>query len=83
MIQDSDTKYFYHNATLFSDSKEKKFTIKRIHKNILTKEKNKYHQIIINFKFSDKYKDNDALTISLREKKQRLIDIFKIIWKGE
>ena len=83
MVKDSDTKYFYHNATLFNDSKKRKFSISKVHKNILTKDNDKYHQIAINFKFSNNYKDNDALTISLRQKKERLIDIFKIIWKGE
>ena len=83
MVKDNDVSFFYHNATLFSDSKKRKFTINTVHKNILTKDGDKYHQIVINFKFSNNYKDNDALTISLRQKKERLVDVFKIIWKGE
>ena len=83
MVKSSDTKYFYHNANLFHDSKKKKFTIKKVYKNILKKNNVNYYQIIINFKFSNKYKDNDALNISLKQKKERYIDIFKIIWKGE
>ena len=83
MIKESDTKYFYHNPNLVNDSKIKKFTIKKIYKNILNKKNTKYNQIIVNFKFSKKYKDNDILNISLRKKKERHIDIFKIIWKEE
>ena len=83
MVKSKETKYFYQNATLLNDSKRKRFSIKKVYKNILTKDNIKYDQIIIDFKFSNKYKDNDALEISLRKEKEKYIDIFKIIWKGE
>ncbi len=83
MVKESEAKYFYNNGVLLCDAKKKKFTIKKVYKNILTKKNTKYHQIIVNFNFSNKYKDNDALNISLKKKKESLISIFKTIWKEE
>ena len=83
MIKNSEIKYFYQNATLINDAKKKKFTIRKVYKNILKKDKEKYSQIVIDFKLPKKVKDNDVLNISLRKKQERLINIFKIIWKEE
>ena len=83
MVSDKELKYFYDNSTLLNDAKEKKFTISKVYKNILKKNNVQYHQIVVNFKFSSQYKDNDVLTVSLHKRKERLINIFKNIWKEE
>lgn len=83
MIKNSEIKYFYQNATLINDAKKKKFTIRKVYRNILKKDNVNYSQIVIDFKLPEKVKDNDVLNISLRKKQERLINIFKIIWKEE
>ncbi len=83
MIENSEIKYFYQNATLINEAKKKKFTIKKIYKNILKKDKVNYTQVIIEFKLPKETKDNDVVGISLRKEKERLINIFKIITKEE
>lgn len=83
MVSSDQINYFYNNANLINDAKVKKFSIEKVHKNILKKDGQDYHEVIVKFNFSKKYKDNDVLNISLKKEKERLIDIFKIIWKEE
>jgi len=71
------------NKFLNLDDKKMKYKILEDHGPIISKGKEKYYEIILKFSFPREYKANDILTISLKNKKYQLIEIFKIIWEGD
>lgn len=74
-----ERKLFYNNSFLYLNSKKEKYKISRDSGVIMTKNEEKYYELLIKTKFDKKYKPNDTLTVSLKTKKQRLINIFKVI----
>lgn len=84
IINNDDMNIIYKNRYLYFKGKKIKYSIEKITKNVIKKDNNKYNEVIINFKFSKKkYKDNDVINISIRNEKEPIISMFKIIWKGE
>ena len=84
IVNDKDMKILYKNKYLYFNGKRIKYSIEKITKDVIKKDNNKYNEILINFKFSKKkYKDNDVINISIRNEKEPIINMFKIIWKGE
>ena len=84
IINDKDMKILYKNKYLYFNGKRIKYSIEKITKDVIKKDNNKYNEVLINFKFSKKkYKDNDVINISVRNEKEPIINMFKIIWKGE
>lgn len=71
------------NRFLNLDDQKIKYKVLEDHGPIISKGKEKYHEIILAFQFPKEYKANDILTISLKNKKYQLIEIFKIIWEGD
>ena len=84
IINDKEMNVLYKNRYLYFNGKRIKYSIERITKDVIKKDNNKYNEVLINFKFSKKkYKDNDVINISIRDDKEPIIKMFKIIWKGE
>ena len=84
IINNDDMNIIYKNRYLYFKGKKIKYSIEKITKNVIKKDNNKYNEVIIIFKFSKKkYKDNDVINISIRNEKEPIISMFKIIWKGE
>lgn len=84
MVNNRELKTIYKNKVLYLDGKEYKYNINKITKNIIKKKNIYYHEVFIKFKFNyNKYKDGDVLNISIRYGKEKIINMFKIIWKGE
>ena len=84
IINNNEMNILYKNRYLYFNGKRIKFSIEKITKDVIKKDNNKYNEVLINFKFfKKKYKDNDAINISIRNEKEPIINMFKIIWKGE
>ena len=84
IINNNEMNILYKNRYLYFNGKRIKYSIEKITKDVIKKDNNKYNEILINFKFSKKkYKDNDVINISIRNEKEPIINMFKIIWKGE
>ena len=84
IINNEDMNVLYKNKFLYFNGKKISYSIEKITKDVIKKDNNKYNEVLINFKFSKKkYKDNDVINISVRNEKEPIINMFKIIWKGE
>ena len=84
IINNEDMNVLYKNKYLYFNGKKISYSIEKITKDVIKKDNNKYNEVLINFKFSKKkYKDNDVINISVRNEKEPIINMFKIIWKGE
>ena len=84
IINNNEMNILYKNRYLYFNGKRIKYSIEKITKDVIKKDNSKYNEVVINFKFSKKkYKDNDVINISIRNEKEPIINMFKIIWKGE
>ena len=84
IINNEDMNVLYKNKFLYFNGKKISYSIEKITKDVIKKDNNKYNEVLINFNFSKKkYKDNDVINISVRNEKEPIINMFKIIWKGE
>ena len=84
IINNNEMNILYKNRYLYFNGKRIKYSIEKITKDVIKKDNNKYNEVILNFKFSNKkYKDNDVIDISLRNDREPIINMFKIIWKGD
>lgn len=68
---------------LYIDNKRYKLEIVDVEKNILKNAKKSYHQIIMRVNFPKKYKDRDYINLTIYNKKEKVIHIFKTCWKEE
>lgn len=80
ILNDSQLKLFQKNKTIYIENKKKNFKIKKIEKNILERDGEKYNQVFFEVNFTDLYKVNDVLNVSVMEKNVRSLYIFRIIW---
>lgn len=83
ILNDYQLKLFQKNKTMFVENKPIKFKIKKIEQNILEKGGEKYNQVFLEVDFSDLYKVNDVLDVSIMEKRVRSFYIFRIIWGSD
>lgn len=83
LVSKEELKLFYKNTNIFINNKREKIKIVKVEKNILQREGVKYNHIFINVRLSGMYKVNDVVYLSILERKDRVINIFKIIWKGD
>lgn len=81
IVSEDDLKLFYKNKVIYIEDKSYKLDILKVNKNILKREVMKYSSVFINIEFTDMYKLNDVIMLSIRDKGVRLIEIFKIIWE--
>lgn len=73
----NQSKYFY------VDNKRLKYDVISIEKNIMKKNKDYFHEVMINFKIPKKYKDNDTINISIYSNKSAIYTIFKKCWESD
>lgn len=84
IVNNDEMSILYKNKYLYFNGRRVKYSIEKITRNVIKKDNNKYNEVLINFKFSkNKYKDNDVINISIRNDKEPIINMFKMIWKGE
>lgn len=82
VVDDKERKNIYNNTFLYLNSKKERYKIIEDKGIILKKEKMNYHEILVKINFDKDYKINDTINLSIKTKKIRLIEIFKIIWEG-
>lgn len=82
VVDDKERKNIYNNTFLYLNSKKERYKIIEDKGIILKKDKMNYHEILVKINFDKDYKINDTINLSIKTKKIRLIEIFKIIWEG-
>ena len=70
----------YKNAVLYYNDKSRKYQVVEDHGKVLN---SGHYELVLKFKFSKKQKVNDVLELSFKQKKIKLIELFKIIWEGD
>lgn len=83
IINNNDYKLLKSSKYLYIDNKRLKREITSVERNVIKKNKDNFHEVIIRVKVPNKYKDNDVITISIFDKKTEIINIFKSCWKEE
>lgn len=83
IVNDKTKKIIYKNTLLYLNNKKIKYEITEDRGYVLKRNKEKYSEILISFKFDKNYKVNDSLQLMFKKKKIRIIEIFKIIWEGD
>lgn len=78
MVDNDNLKRIYNNKYIFIDNKKYYKENKSITKNIMKKGKTNYHSILLKIKLNKKYKTNDAIIITIYDKKIKIISMFKI-----
>lgn len=74
-----ERKLLHNNSSIYLNSKKESFNILEDRGAIITQNGKKYYELLIDTKFDKKYKANDTLSVSIKTKKKRLIEIFKVI----
>ena len=83
IISDKQYKTLNKNSFLYLDGKKIKYKVFEDRGYVIENKKEKYKDVVLEFKFNKEYKVNDSLRLVLKDKKIRLIEIFKIIWEGD
>ena len=83
MLNENDKKLIYKNQNAYIDNYCKKYKIIENKGKLFSREKDDYYEIIIDINFSNRYKPNDVIELSIKDKKYHLIEMFKIIWEGD
>ena len=83
IVNNKTKKIINKNTILYLNNKKIKYEIIEDRGYVLKRNKEKYSEILISFKFDKNYKVNDSLQLMFKKKKIRIIEIFKIIWEGD
>lgn len=71
------------NNYIYVNSIKKKYKVIEIRKDSITKNKEKYSEVILKFKFDKKYKTNDIIEIVIKDDKKSIVEMFKLLWEGD
>ena len=83
MADGYERKLLYQTKKIYIDNQNITFEIVEDKKTTLTSNKKEYSEIIMKVKYQNDYKENDVITLSIKNKKYRLIEMFKIIIEGD
>lgn len=83
VLDSKDKELLYKNTKLFVNNKENKFNIVEDNNVVVTNGKKKYKEILIKVDLVKSYKTNDTVNLTIRERKIKLIEIFKVILEGD
>lgn len=83
IIDEKERKILYKNQTAYIENKLKKYKIIENKGKLFSKNKTNYYEIFLNIDFSNKYKPNDVIELSIKNNKYHLIKIFNVIWGGD
>ena len=82
IINKKEKNILYKNSSLYLENKLKKYKILEDNDVIINKGRKKYNEVLISYKLNNS-KTNDVLKIVFQNKKESLINIFKLIWDGD
>ncbi len=83
VLEDKEKELLYKNTKLYVNDKENKFNIIEDNNVVVTNGKKKYKEILIKVDLVKSYKTNDTVNLTIRERKIKLIEIFKVILEGD
>ncbi len=83
VLEDKEKELLYKNTKLYVNDKENKFNIIEDNNIVVTNGKKKYKEILIKVDLVKSYKTNDTVNLTIRERKIKLIEIFKVILEGD
>lgn len=83
IITDKTKKNISKSNSFYLNNKKVKYRIIEDRGYILKKNKEKYSELLVSFKFDNEYKVNDNLQLMFKKEKIKIIEIFKIIWEGD
>lgn len=81
LVDDHELKILYSNKYVYIKNKRYKKEEHNITKKILKRRGKYYHYISLNINLETKYKMNDVIPITVYDKKEKIISIFKILFK--
>ena len=80
MLSSRDRKLLYQNHSVLFQSKKQSYQIEEDRGVLFEKEGIRYYEILLKMKIPKEKKANDLLELSIREKKERILKIFKNTW---
>lgn len=84
IVVSKDTKQIlYKNKYLYLNDKKKKYAIVEERESVIRQGRKKYYELLISYKFDKNYKSSDIMSVSVKNEKYRMIEIFKLIWDGD
>ncbi len=83
VLDDKEKELLHKNMKLYVNNKENTFKIIEDNNVVVTNGKKKYKEILIKVDLVKSYKTNDTVKLTIRERKIKLIKIFKVILEGD
>ncbi len=83
VLDDKEKELLHKNMKLYVNNKENTFKIIEDNNVVVTNGKKKYKEILIKVDLVKSYKTNDTVNLTIRERKIKLIEIFKVILEGD
>lgn len=83
VLDDKEKELLHKNMKLYVNDKENTFKIIEDNNVVVTNGKKKYKEILIKVDLVKNYKTNDTVNLTIRERKIKLIEIFKVILEGD
>lgn len=83
VLDDKEKELLHKNMKLYVNDKENTFKIIEDNNVVVTNGKKKYKEILIKVDLVKSYKTNDTVKLTIRERKIKLIEIFKVILEGD
>lgn len=83
VLDDKEKELLHKNMKLYVNDKENTFKIIEDNNVVVTNGKKKYKEILIKVDLVKSYKTNDTVKLTIRKRKIKLIEIFKVILEGD
>ena len=83
VLDDKEKQLLHKNMKLYVNDKENTFKIIEDNNVVITNGKKKYKEILIKVDLVKRYKTNDTVNLTIKERKIKLIEIFKVILEGD
>lgn len=83
VLDDKEKELLHKNMKLYVNNIENTFKIIEDNNVVVTNGKKKYKEILIKVDLVKSYKTNDTVKLTIRERKIKLIEIFKVILEGD
>lgn len=81
VVNDQELKSLSSYKYIYIDNKRYLKNQNSLTKNILRRNSKYYHQLVLELELEKKYKVNDVIMITIYDKKEKIISIFKTCWK--
>lgn len=83
VVSEEERKLLYKNHTVIINDKKVSYSIGEDKGILLKNGSNSYYEIVLEIKTPKNKQYNDALSFTIRDKKQKIINIIKTMWEGD